>query len=193
MEKNKVQGLFKKYLDDSMTPEEFSQLYELIDRRYEPETLDELLEGFFSDSSNAVSAKDHDQKEVFAELLAKIRERDVEMYPRRWVAVAACIILLAGTLIYLRIDHGQRPIIAKTDAPGTNDVAPGHDGAILTLGSGEQIVLDSVRNGALATQGNVKITKLNNGQLNYTAVNGSPVEILYNKLTTPRARRTTVV
>jgi ferric-dicitrate binding protein FerR (iron transport regulator) len=72
-------------------------------------------------------------------------------------------------------------------------VAPGHDGAILTLADGKQIVLDSSGNGALARQGNTAITKLGAGELTYQAETTSPAEIMYNTLSTPRGRRTSVV
>jgi ferric-dicitrate binding protein FerR (iron transport regulator) len=83
--------------------------------------------------------------------------------------------------------------MAPANASKKQDVPPGHDGAILTLADGRQIVLDSVQNGSLAMQGTTRITKLNNGQLNYSSLTGKPSEILYNTLTTPRARKATVI
>jgi ferric-dicitrate binding protein FerR (iron transport regulator) len=75
-----------------------------------------------------------------------------------------------------------------------NDVLPGGNKAVLTLGNGATIILDSAHTGALAQQGNTQVVKLNNGQLlyNHTAKNGensltidhSP--LTYNTLSTPR-------
>jgi ferric-dicitrate binding protein FerR (iron transport regulator) len=204
MEKNTLQGLFKKYLDESISPEEFAKLYGLVSREYDPAALDELLQGAFSNDSFAVETRDHDLKEVFAGLVEKIRSGETEevspavvvpLHRRRWrwLAVVACIVLLAGTLTWLWMAPATKPGIAKTVVPKVNDVAPGHDGAILTLANGKQIVLDSTQNGTLTVQGNVRVSKLKSGQLSYTSLNGSSAEILYNKLTTPRARKTTVI
>src|SRR5882757_3730455 len=106
MEKNTLQGLFRKYLDESISPDEFAQLYELVNREYDPSTLDELLQGAFSNNSFAAETKDHDLKEVFAGLVEKIRSGETEegspaaVVPLRrrrwgWFAAAASIVLLA--------------------------------------------------------------------------------------------------
>ncbi|RBL88827.1 FecR family protein [Chitinophaga flava] len=100
----------------------------------------------------------------------------------RWTA-AACVLLLAGT-IYL----WQRPSLAPVPqvvVSTTPDVAPGGNKAMLTLGDGSQITLDSAGNGVLAQQGNSKITKLANGQLVYDASGNSRGKILYNTMSTP--------
>jgi hypothetical protein len=84
------------------------------------------------------------------------------------------------------------------------DVAPGHEGAVLKLADGRSIVLDSSRDGSLAVQGNVAIIKQGAGQLVYnqegpsaggqgTGGAGGMPEVMYNTLTTPRGRRTSVV
>jgi len=207
MSKIEVQDLFKKYLDDSITPDEFSQLYTLINREYNPEILEEILESSFSDPAYAAGSKDHDVKEVFASILEKIRQREatehllapvIPFYRRRnrriAVAAAALLVLCAGAYFWARQSSPTPgPAIVQTVAPRKNDVSPGHDGAILTLANGKEIVLGDAQNGDLAVQGTTRITKLNNGQLNYTSSTGKPAEILYNTLTTPRARKTSVV
>jgi transmembrane sensor len=194
MEENTLQHLFKKYLDETISPEEFSRLYELIEHEYNAEALDEVLKASFSDPSFITIATDHDPREVFAGLVARIREKKKEhRLPWGRIAAAACIILLAGILIGLWVKKPATQDIAKTSPSTTQDIPPGHDGAILTLANGRQIVLDSSRNGSLAVQGNVTITKLGNGQLSYTSTGTTPALVYYNKLSTPRARKTTVV
>jgi len=66
-----------------------------------------------------------------------------------------------------------------------NDFLPGKNTAILTLADGSTIVLDSAKNGALTSQGNTKVIKLNNGQLAYSS-SGATNEVLYNTMSTPR-------
>jgi len=204
MSKSTLEDLIQKYLDDSITPDDFSRLYELINNEYDPEALERALKRSFSDPSLSDGSRDYDRKEVFVSLLASVNEREagkllplsapvIPLHRRRWIAFAASVILLLGAGTYIRMRREAKPDMAQTYAPKKHDVPPGHDGAILTLADGRQIVLDSALNGSLATQGTTRITKLNNGQLNYSSVTGKPSEILYNTLTTPRARKATVI
>ncbi len=210
MSKSTVGDLIQKYLDDSITPDDFSRLYELINNEYDPEALEIVLKRSFSDLSFSDGSRDYDLKEVFDSLQARIKEREaakpyplpervIPLHRRRWIAFAATVILLLGVGTYIRTRREAKPENTRAAASKKQDVPPGHDGAILTLADGRQIVLDSVQNGSLVTQGTTRITKLNNGQLNYSILTGKPAEIgkpseiLYNTLTTPRARKATVI
>jgi ferric-dicitrate binding protein FerR (iron transport regulator) len=114
---------------------------------------------------------------------------------RKWTAAAAAAILLVSAGYYFL----NRPVNKTADTPvivKANDVAPGGDGAILTLANGEKIVLDSAANGKLAVDGNAAITKTGNGQLAYKTIKSGKLQatnqIAYNTLTTPRGKKTHV-
>src|SRR5580692_3388526 len=102
MSKSTVGDLIQKYLDDSISAEDFSRLYELINNEYDPEALESALKGSFSDPSFSDGSRDYDLKEVFASLQARIKEREagkvfpspapvIPLHRRRWVAVAATV------------------------------------------------------------------------------------------------------
>ena len=65
MSKSTVGDLIQKYLDDSITPDDFSRLYELINNEYDPEALESVLKRSFSDPSFSDGSRDYDLKEVF--------------------------------------------------------------------------------------------------------------------------------
>jgi transmembrane sensor len=68
--------------------------------------------------------------------------------------------------------------------------------AILTLSNGSVIILDSTKNGIITNQGNVKIIKLDSGQLAYSPLSSNGTassEISYNTISTPRAAQYQVV
>ena len=81
-------------------------------------------------------------------------------------------------------NNTQLPIAKAADAqPGTNR-------AVLTLSNGQQINLDNTANGVLASQGNMNVTKLADGQLAYNKNKTSEEKLTapaYNTLSTPRA------
>jgi ferric-dicitrate binding protein FerR (iron transport regulator) len=107
------------------------------------------------------------------------------------IAAAASIIILIGTGSYLLRQHytHQPAIMASVNARRQDDVAPGHNGAILTLADGSQVVLDNAKNGNIAIQGNSRIVK-QNGLLIYKAAKTVDPEIInYNTMYTSRGRQ----
>lgn len=116
----------------------------------------------------------------------------------RWSVAAAILLLIAGGLtgVLLFRKGGDVVKLAGNKKELIHDVTPGHSGAILALDNGNKIVLDSMRNGSIATQGNHQLIK-RNGQITYNPLVGnaphnngvtSNPKILYNSLTTPRGR-----
>jgi ferric-dicitrate binding protein FerR (iron transport regulator) len=106
------------------------------------------------------------------------------------IAGAAAIILLLGAGAYLWIQHQDRPDITRNEnRPGLlkNDALPGRNGAILTLADKHQVVLDSLGDGVVTTQGKTTVL-IKNGQLVYAAA-GPEGALLYNTMTTPRGRQ----
>jgi transmembrane sensor len=106
---------------------------------------------------------------------------------KKWVAAAAVITGIAtGTYFLLHITTpAPRPIVKK-ELPKTDVAAPNTSNAVITLGNGQQIILDSAGNGTLAIQGNVSVIKTADGQIVY---NGTAHELLLNTLTNPRGSK----
>jgi ferric-dicitrate binding protein FerR (iron transport regulator) len=110
---------------------------------------------------------------------------------RRWMTAAAIFIAFLGVGSYFLIFNKTSNKVAGKVNPShqnnKNDIAPGGNKAILTLGDGSTIVLDSAQNGILTQQGNTKVIKLDNGQLAYKPTkNNKELKIEFNSVTTPR-------
>jgi len=112
---------------------------------------------------------------------------------RAWMYAAACLLLLF-TGGFFWFSRSSSPAVAAHSTNSSNDVAPGGDKAVLTLGNDSTIVLENVANGHLALQGISRVSKDKN-LLAYTAA-GTPAlsspststaALVYNTLTTPRA------
>lgn len=105
---------------------------------------------------------------------------------RRWGwAAASVIVLAAGASFWILHQRNTKP--ART-AVATADIAPGRNGAILTLADGTQVVLDSLGNGVIAQQNGAEV-RLQNGQLAYDARGEAVGAILYNTMSTPKGRQ----
>ncbi len=104
---------------------------------------------------------------------------------RRWQWAAAILVLVTffGGQYLLR----KTPDTVQTKSI-IKDIAPGKEGAILTLDDGSQLVLDSLQNGKIASQHGANLI-LDNGQLTYSPSAKATGEIVYNTITTPRGRQ----
>lgn len=106
-----------------------------------------------------------------------------------WIRLvaAAMFTLLCGSFVYyfFRDKTDQHTVTEVVQPIASEEIVPGSQGAILTLGDGTKIVLDSAGDGSIASQSNVAITQ-KNGQLIYA---GASSELIYNTVTTPRGRQ----
>lgn len=113
--------------------------------------------------------------------LPEIPLKSPVIYRRRWW-VAASVILLLGVGALLWINHKQ-PEEEIVQQPV--DVAPGREGAILTLADGKQIMLDQVKDSVMALQGGAT-ARVVNGELVYEGKGG---EAVFNSMSTPKGRQ----
>jgi len=106
----------------------------------------------------------------------------------RYMAGAAAVLLIAGSIYYFSEHTAERPVVAGGKPAFKTDVAPGANKAVLTLANGRQILLDDAGKGNLAREGATDIMKLSNGELAYKAgETEANREIAYNTIATPRA------
>ncbi|MBS1603663.1 MAG: FecR domain-containing protein [Bacteroidetes bacterium] len=156
----------------------------------------ELVEGWFAELGEEYSGEPvlEDAAAAHDRILMKIRAGLEELgqpvpapvrhigWWRYGVAAAVLIVAIAGWLLWQQ--HAEKR--DNVPPPVAIEAAPGGNHAVLTLGDGRQVVLDSAANGLLAMQGNNRVIK-QNGQLDYQAgTTTKDKEVLYNTLTTPR-------
>lgn len=175
------------------TPEEEQWLHRRLAE--EDPLVQEVLSAYFREDLEAGSTID---PAVSQRMHAQLRERIAGEYPapvarnpiyRRtaWLAAAAVIIFAAVAAWWWR---QPAPLSRQPAQVVSLPIRPGHNGAILTLGNGRQVELDSVGNGAVAVQGNTQIVQ-RNGQLSYEGEHAAaaPSATVYNELKTPKGRQ----
>lgn len=112
---------------------------------------------------------------------------------RRLTAAAIVILLAAAAYIGRQSTIPAKRQVAPSTIPPKNDTLPGHDGVTLTLADQQKVVLDSLPDGTVTTQGQTTIS-IKNGQVAYAAreirgVCGVEFGPLFNTLTTPKGRQ----
>jgi ferric-dicitrate binding protein FerR (iron transport regulator) len=103
-----------------------------------------------------------------------------------WAAASLCLLAGSGWILQQYLARQQKPPIAKEVV-----IQPGHEGAILTLADGSQIVLDSLKNGLVVDQNGVRVTKNAQGNLVYNKI--AAVKPVQNTISTPRGRQFHIV
>jgi len=188
---DRINSLFEKYQNNQCTPEEIEELLEYF-KIGENEA---LLKTQIDLAISATIAEDAELETATDEVYSRIQShilhdstKQKRIIPLRWLAAASVLFIFSiGGYLYL-----NKPKTAQIAAikPGTykNDIAPGSNNAILTLGNGQQIVLKTAKNGLLTNQGNTQIQKTANGQIIYkVAAISATNSIAYNTITTKRA------
>lgn len=125
--------------------------------------------------------------DIEAELRAAERSRIFKGPSRSKIAVAVLLLMAAGSLYWF---------FTKNDSPKAedllvirDDVNPGRDRAVLTLGDGTKIILDEAEAGLLANEGYISVDKPEEGVVTYQADQPDETrpeeEITYHTISTP--------
>lgn len=190
MKKEDFQGLVEKYLSGSATDAEQRLLEEYYARLVRPV------------ESMSAEVEENLRRQMLESIFEKAGISGSRLVPARRIgwkkyAAAASVLFILGTGVYYLFFHKPPKEIAKTNIPAPvlkNDIAaPKGTKTTLTLASGQVITLDSMQNGAIATQGGSNVSKLDSAQLAYNSLDEKPTEVLHNTLSTARGGRTTVV
>jgi len=191
---NRLQYLVNQYLSDKCTPEELQEFWQHIRELKEESPMQEALQTLWQQSQQGNDTPAMGWQPVLQQVFDRANAAGaappvVPLRKRiiiRWAAAAA-ILLLVGVAVYWFLMQPSGPVeVVTTTKPRPDVPAPQTNRATITLANGKTIYLDSAASGSLATQGNVQLTKLADGQIAY---NGSSNEIVYNTLTNPRGSK----
>ena len=189
------QNLIQKYLDNSISWEEFDTLLQMIDEQQGYAERKHVLQDYWDNSKEKGPETKVDWNKKLDELLAEAKEREGTSRAKkggkvgyfRWVAAAAVIAVILVSGYLFRSKKQPKPATYVAGAIKKDIAPPAKSNAILTLANGAKIVLDSATNGSLAIQGKTRVEKLSNGQLVYTGKSGGEIE--YNTLTVPKGSK----
>jgi ferric-dicitrate binding protein FerR (iron transport regulator) len=195
MMQDDLKHLLEKYLAEELSASEFERLWHALQEPANRKVWKSFMQEVWNNPQYENLADDVTKYEVLNRIrpmLSNISvEEGEEPEPRRrsirryiWWAAAACLVLAAGLL--LLPGRKQSPDNTIVQHPASQEVLPGGNKAVLTLGDGSQITLDSASNGMLSQQGNAKVMKLANGQLAYNISDDHAAGIMYNTVRTPR-------
>lgn len=190
MDEQKIK--LRKLLSESeWTSKEMQWLLNYLENSDGTELIQLMQKHFSDDLENSKGISSDASRKLFNAIHDKIKAESTQVrrrvIPLRKIAIAASvigIILLSTFLLFNRKPSNETVQADLNERRFKDDVSPGGDKAILTLGDGTSIVLNNAQNGTLAQQGASKVIKLG-GKLSYDPTNKNLKEIVYNTISTP--------
>lgn len=188
--KERIHYLLEAYIFKRATAIEENELMEWILEAGE----DSELKNYILEVWNGYNSTEDLSYVNWNEMYSRIKQQtegalEPKVRKMRWfrltAAAAVLIALAAGSYIYFA--PGKKETIA-TIQPNQIDIAPpSTNKAVLTLSNGTKIEIDSIDNGMIALQGNVRIIKQSNGEITYAGSDAK--EVSYNTLDVPRGSK----
>ena len=197
MDRDHLNDLFRKYLDHTIQAREMEELFGYIRKAEEDDFLKEQITEVFRQTRASDETGDTDWEAMFARIVSTKRPEEKQqrnfLLNQRRIAAACLVFLLASFTFYVLIKR-THPAPKTEPALATQplDIQPGGNKAVLTLGNGQAIQLDSAGNGLLAKAGGIQVQKVKSGQLIVTfhksaaPAKGAAQSLRYNTLTTPK-------
>jgi len=190
MQNERLHYLYSQYIKAGASEAELQELMSMADDPANEKEFHELMEHSWTELD-----------EIDQRIIEATKAPVFPLHKRTWIKIAsAAVVLFAIATTWLSLQQEPQVISPTESTPATestptqikNDVAPGKDGAILTLADGTTIVLDDAANGKLATQSGASITK-QDGKIVYDplTINNSP--LTWNTMSTPNGRQYSLV
>lgn len=185
MESVQFKELVEQLISGAITPEGKKQFLEYIDQpQYRAELEAVLQEAMLTDKYEMQVTPAYTEQfiEKLVEKMHTTKDTPVRpMYARwKWGWAAAIAVILLGGATYFLLQRPAAPVVMPV---AIADVAPGSNKAVLTLGDGSVVTLDSAGNKVLQ-QGATAIRQ-QGGILQYD-VQGQAASVSFNTLVTPR-------
>lgn len=158
---SETEQLFSRYINNQCSPEEVEALM-LYFHTDEQNNLNRLilleLENAPVDSGNDYRGL---LKSVYSDIESQIHKKK-KTSKKMWYKVAAAILLFLSTGGYFVLQKTIQQRVARGQ-----DISFGTNQAILKLGQGKTLVLDSTHNGLIAQQGKISVSKSADGKITY--------------------------
>jgi transmembrane sensor len=198
-QKHTIIQLFRKYLDNQCSAEEVEVLFMLLDKEENKAIREELINAQLQNNNHGIAVADPLLYQKLDDSLKQVLDRiDMPKKQRstpgiiimKWAATAAVLLLLFTGTYYFTANNTSKEVEMAKAAPSIDVPAPTSTKATLRLADGTEVNLDNAKNGSLASQGQVQIIKMADGQIAYE---GKGNEILYNTLINPRGSKVVAV
>lgn len=198
MDENKLHSLLNQYFSSTISREDCELLLKYVDDG-EPSIVSDAIDRVLETDGPMVAFYADRKQYVYDRLATDIHQRQStadQIVPLNrsnglpWIRIAALLTVVVS-LGFLLYKYANQPDTLSVNAPSEtpNDIVlPEHNQATLTLADGSSIVLDDSRDGILALESGVKITRQADGSVLYEASEAQIAQgaTKYNTFSTPK-------
>lgn len=193
--------LIEKYYNKTASPQEIRELFDLLKSSSDDE-LTELMRKEWENQENSYPIFSLEMSEnILRKILSdgndeKAQTEDSVFIKKitwpifyRSLSAAAAIIILLGFGLYFRSSRTSNPEAQIASLQINPDNLPGINKAVLILGNGRKIILQSLSNGLIAKTENFEVKKTDHGELVYNGFDSNYKNARsedFNTLITPR-------
>lgn len=195
MHKERLLHLLEKHFHKTISPAEHDELSQMMLGMDITVPLEEWMSEKWRSYIPEESLTEEQADQHFRAIVEEAESRENRQLQSRagggmlrsyWMRVAAVLLIaLTGTTIYFLSSQTKDATGGQVlSGLSRQDVSPGGNFATLTLADGSKVILDSVSNGLVTSQGNVRVVKSDNGQIKYEAGKDKG-SVFFNTMTTP--------
>lgn len=204
MEPSRLTYLFNVYYNKTASPKERIEFLDFVAESEHDEDLKALLTEKWLNHQDEKEILSTDQAEEMLAVILQNQQVEVKEPPVKKlnhahqlmrIAAAAAIALITGMSLYVWLrPEPLNPKTAQLQKNGSTDkIVQGGKKAILTLGDGSKVTLDTAQRNLVIRQGNSKVSRQNLATLAYQADGKRSEPTVYNTLSTPKGGQYQVI
>lgn len=186
--KHRILELFGKYLSNTSTVSEEREFLGYVEDPLHKNEIQEILSESFQNQTTIEGLSDSSRKRILNQIFhkGKAEVNSGKIY-KLWsrIGVAASILLCLGIALYLYQPDNNK---TKTETVAKDRMKLDSSKVYLTLANGDRIAVSDTKEGHVAEQSGITITKTADGQLVYSISNASQKvnSNEYNTVETPK-------
>ncbi len=189
MADQRLHYLFDKFLKKTCSSREVEELVNLLQKEEATDALMPHMHEVWEQIKSEQKEYPVDWQKIYQQITSQEKPASVVKRMSTWrIAAAIAGLIVCVAAVYLWSQHRSKQVVPSTIVQAKQDVPPGGNKAILTLGNGSTIELNRKATGTLTRQGNFQVVKLDSGELAYLSSGNSDRKgkVEYNSLATPR-------
>lgn len=192
MDENRLQYLHQKYISNQMSPEELDEWKAVLGTPEIDQPIQQLMDDHWLSlkAETRYLVSEERSGKMYNKIIGykKYRKTLWSLWPRIAVAAAVTAVIFGSGILY----YYNQDTITEQGTNYANDIAPGKNGATLTLANGQKILITEAMTGNIANQSGVRISKDKDGQISYEINDIGSGKLEYNTLSTTRGEQTRV-
>jgi ferric-dicitrate binding protein FerR (iron transport regulator) len=192
MQEERFNILLEQYVTDMMNKEDRKEFFSLLKNPHYQNRLEKVMEKEWNHGEYE-EAQDHEIGQLIEQnVMEEIRKAKVVPMKqgsgtlmRKMVAVAAVLILIAGAYYLISGNSSKKDSTIASVKKERIDEKEAGNNAVLTLGDGQDVILDKSTNGTITRQGGIRLDKTRDGILSYVPEIEAG-EVVFNTVSTPK-------